>query len=187
MRLNLVSVIFLFFFFAFSGWIGETIMESVVRRRFVSKGFFYGPYVPVHGGGAFILYAICGHFRGNPLLVYLIGTLLCTAVEYAAAIFLEKVFHCKSWDYDTYPYASWCNFQGRIALTTSLFFGLIALALVYFYWDFGMFIAALLGERRLFIIAIILMIVFVADLCLSSIRSIGNYKKGIPNKIPGVD
>jgi uncharacterized membrane protein len=176
-----------FFFCAISGWAGETIMESVVRKRLVSKGFFYGPYVPVHGAGAFIVYAAAAPFRENPLVVFLTGVVLCTIVEYLAALLLEKVFHCKSWDYRTYPYASWCHFQGRIALTTSLFFGLVALALVYFYWDAGLKLAGLLGEPARTIIAAALSALFVTDLFFSARRSIGNYKRGIPNKIPGID
>ena len=184
---NAAVWIFQFFFCAISGWVGETIMESIVRKRFVSKGFFYGPYVPVHGLGAFAVYAAAAPFRANPLVVYLIGIVLCTVVEYLAALLLEKVFHCKSWDYRTYPYASWCHFQGRIALTTSLFFGLVALALVYFYWEAGIRLAGLLNEPALTITAAALSALFLTDLVFSARRSIGNFRQGIPNKIPGVD
>jgi len=58
--LKIEQIVFMFFFFSASGWIGETIMETIVRGHFVNKGFFKGPYVPVHGIGAF---ACTGYVR----------------------------------------------------------------------------------------------------------------------------
>ncbi|MDR2784381.1 MAG: putative ABC transporter permease [Treponema sp.] len=180
------SVVFSFFFFSASGWIGETIMESAVRRRFVSKGFFKGPWVPVHGIGAFAVYAILYPLKKYPVLVFVLGTLICTLVEYLAALLLEKVFNKKCWDYATYPFTRWCNFQKRIALTTSLFFGLVTLAVVYFYWDLCVMLIRLIGKRLLVIIDIILAAAFAVDAFFTIRRYILNRIAGIPNKTDGL-
>jgi uncharacterized membrane protein len=179
--------IFLFFFFSFSGWAGETIMESLVRGRFVSKGFFKGPWVPVHGVGGFVVYAAGAPLKAHPSLVFLAGVLLCTAVEYLAALLLEKAFNKRCWDYDTYPFTRRCNYKKRIALTTSLFFGLVALALVYFYWDAALGIAAGIGEKALPWADLLLLAIFALDGALTIAHYIKNKIAGIPNPVDGLE
>ncbi|MDR0472696.1 MAG: putative ABC transporter permease [Treponema sp.] len=185
--LGIEQIIFLFFFFSVSGWIGETIMESVVRRRFVNKGFFKGPYVPVHGIGAFMVCGLCTPLKPYPVLVFLVSTAVCTLIEYLAAIVLEKVFFIRGWDYETYPFTKWCHYKRRIALTTSLFFGLVALALVYFYWDLGLWLMNTAGTMPLLVIDVILTAVFLFDAVFTGAKSIRNKLAGIPNKTIGLE
>ncbi|GHV72936.1 hypothetical protein AGMMS49940_02380 [Spirochaetia bacterium] len=178
--------IFLFFFFAASGWIGETIMESIVRKRFVSKGFFKGPWVPVHGFGGLAVYSAAFPLKQYPYLVFAAGTMLCTLVEYLAALLLEKAFNKKCWDYDTYPFTWWCNYKKRIALTTSLFFGVVALAEVYFYWDLAMALIRFTGPAALFRIDVVLLVVFAVDAVITLRKYIRNKKAGIQNPVDGL-
>ncbi|WP_010255691.1 putative ABC transporter permease [Treponema primitia] len=180
------KIVFLFFFFSLSGWVGETIMESIVRKRFVSKGFFKGPWVPVHGFGGFAVYAAGLPLKPYPPLVFISGALLCTVVEYLAALLLEKAFNKKCWDYDTYPFTWWCNYKKRIALTTSLFFGLVALALVYFYWDLAMALIRFIGPRALFGVDLVFLGTFAVDAFFTIRRYIQNKKAGIQNPVDGL-
>jgi uncharacterized membrane protein len=163
-----VTAIFLFamFFLSFTGWFLETVQESIVRKKFVSKGFFKGPYVPLHGIGGVCVYVLCSPFKTHPAAVFFVGMAICTTVEYFAALFLEKCFKVKCWDYRTYPHTRWCHFQGRICLTISLFFGLITLFVVYFYWDFAANIARHLGAYLWFVDGV-LVLVFFADMIFS--------------------
>ena len=185
-NLSVERCIFAFFFFSFSGWAGECLMESVVRKRLVNKGSLRGPYVPVHGIGGFVIYALLTPLKAQPLLVYIAGTLLCTVVEYLAALFLEKVVGKRSWDYATYPFTSWCNFQRRIALTTSLFFGLVALAFVYFYWDATLRLMDIIGLPALYWIDGALGLGFMLDIIFTYGKCIRNKRAGIPNKTDGL-
>jgi uncharacterized membrane protein len=179
--LSVEEMVFMFFFFSVSGWVGETVMESIVRGRFVSKGVFKGPYVPVHGVGAFAVYAACAPLKANPGLVFFAGLALCTGVEYAAALFLEKAFHIRGWDYETYPFTKWCHYKKRIALTTSLFFGLYTLATIYFYWDAGLTLSRLIGETPLWIADIVFSVAFLTDVLLCARKYIADYARNIKN------
>jgi uncharacterized membrane protein len=154
--MNLPSLVFLFFFLSASGWVLETIQESITRKKFVSKGFFKGPYVPVQGIGGLSVYAVGSLFKAYPPLVFVAGAVLCTVVEYIAAIFLEKCFAVKCWDYATYPHTKWCHYKGRVCLTMTLFFGVITLFVVYVYWDFGVTLARLLGPYIRLVDAVLL-------------------------------
>jgi uncharacterized membrane protein len=185
--LSFREAVFLFFFFSFSGWLGETIMESLVRRRFVSKGVFWGPYVPVHGVGAFAVCLFCGPLKSWPLLVFLTGAVLCTVVEYLAALFLERVFHTQGWDYETYPFTRHCHYKRRIALSTSLFFGFAAFAVIYFYWDLGRALARLISFQILNTLDLIFALFFLVDAFFTGLRCVRNKRAGIPNKIPGLE
>ncbi|MDR1096135.1 MAG: putative ABC transporter permease [Spirochaetaceae bacterium] len=158
------AAVFLFemFVLSFTGWVLETAQESIVRKKFVSKGFFQGPYVPLHGIGGVCVYLLCSPLKAYPAAVFFIGMAICTAVEYLVAVFLEKCFKVKCWDYRTYPHTRRCHFQGRICLTLSLFFGLIALFVVYFYWDFVANTARHLGTY-LWLIDGVLALGFIAD------------------------
>ncbi|GHV70563.1 hypothetical protein AGMMS49928_18850 [Spirochaetia bacterium] len=184
--INIAEIIFMFFFFSISGWAGETIMESIVRRRFVSKGFFKGPYVPVHGVGAFAVYLACVPLKSWPPLVFLAGTILCTIVEYLAALLLENVFSIRGWDYETYPFTKWCHYKRRIALTTSLFFGIVAFCVVYFYWDWGLALVNAIPAKALFIIDVIMISGFLTDAVFTGKKCIKNKMMGIPNKTIGL-
>jgi uncharacterized membrane protein len=138
--------IFVFFLLGFLGWIAESINESITRRCFVNKGFFKGPFVLCQAIGGAAVYAVFSPLKENPLLVFLGGMALCTLIEYLVAVFLDRCFNVKCWDYRTYPHTRWCHFQGRIALTISLFFGLITLFVVYLFWDFAIGIAEGFGR-----------------------------------------
>jgi uncharacterized membrane protein len=185
-NLSVERCIFTFFFFSFSGWAGECLMESIVRKRPVNKGSLRGPYVPVHGIGGFVIYAALAPLKAHPALVYIAGALLCTALEYLAALFLEKVVGKRSWDYATYPFTYWCNFQRRIALTTSLFFGLVALAFVYFYWDVTVRLMDIIGLPALYWLDGALGLGFTLDIIFTYGKCIRNKRAGIPNKTDGL-
>lgn len=173
----LAREVFAFFCLAFLGWAAESINESITRKKFVNKGFFYGPFVPCQGAGGIAIYNALYRFSEYPLVVFFGGFALGTIIEYIAALFLEKCFKVKCWDYKTYPHTRWCHFQGRVCLTVSLFFGVISLIVVYLLWDFIMMIAARLGGA-LFIVDLILVAFIVCDVFLSCARVIKAVKNG---------
>lgn len=185
--LSIEQILFLFFFFSFSGWAGETIMESVVRRRFVNKGVYKGPWVPIHGAGAFVIYHLCMPLKEYPLLVFIASTVICTIVEYMFAVLLENVFYVKGWDYTTYPFTKWCHYKGRIALTTSLFFGFVAVAIIYFYFDFGVLVTRLLGRKVLIIFDVVYITGFIFDATVTETVSVKNKLAGEPIPTVGLE
>ncbi|MDR0553449.1 MAG: putative ABC transporter permease, partial [Treponema sp.] len=177
MHFNIARVIFAFFCLAFLGWFAESAQESIVRKKLISKGFFYGPFVPVHGFGGLTIYFTLSPIRAWPVAVFIGGLALGTIVEYITALFLEKCFKVKCWDYRTYPHTRRCHFQGRVSLTISLFFGVISLVIVYTLWDFIMAAAAHLGGA-LFIVDAALIALFVCDALVSCMRVIKAVKSG---------
>ncbi|MDR2343997.1 MAG: putative ABC transporter permease, partial [Spirochaetaceae bacterium] len=142
---------------------------------------FKGPFALSHAIGGAGVYVVGSAFKAFPLAVFLAGAAVCTAVEYIMAVFLEKCFKVKCWDYSTYPHTKWCHFQGRICLTISAFFGLITLAVVYFYWDFVAGIALLLGTY-LWLVDGIFALGFLVDAAFTCTRLLRAKKAGIAVK-----
>ena len=45
----MTSFILTFSFYAFAGWIMETLYRSIQQRRVVNPGFLSGPFLPIYG------------------------------------------------------------------------------------------------------------------------------------------
>ena len=128
-----------FVFYSVFGWCYEVFLEVVVYRwGFSNRGVLFGPYCPVYGVGALVFLLCFGRLMarsGSPafravrvLLVFLGCMLTATALELATSYFLEAL--TGSWPWQTYVNYG-IHFQGRIALSPSIRFGLGGLFFLY--------------------------------------------------------
>ena len=116
-----------FYMCSFLGWILETSSFSIRERRWVNRGFLNGPFCPIYGFGAILILAILEPLSGVWPVVLLTGIVLTTLLEYLTSWVLEKLFNARWWDYSNKP----LNFQGRITLFHTLFWGVLCMLLVY--------------------------------------------------------
>ena len=118
---NICVCFLLMIIYSTAGWVGEMIYHSIVIKHLSEKrGFLNGFLCPIYGHGALlVLYVLNGGLK-NPLLTFLAGMVLTTALEYFTSWMMEAIFHMRWWDY------SHCKYQlnGRICLTNCIFFGL---------------------------------------------------------------
>lgn len=121
------QMLFLFFIFCNIGWVIESTIESLYRRSFVNRGFLKGPYIPIYGFGGMTILMCCMPFESNGFVVYLVGVLSCTALEYFVGWVMETIFQKQFWDYSMLKF----TYKNRISLIPSLFWGLLSLFLVY--------------------------------------------------------
>ncbi|MDD2217066.1 MAG: putative ABC transporter permease [Eubacteriales bacterium] len=136
---QLNKYIIYFMMYAILGWLYEVFLEVVVYQwGFSNRGVLYGPYTPIYGVGA-TSFLLC--FGGimkkktpswfkfiKPIIIFAGCMILATTIELAASYILEFVIG--SWPWQTYEdYA--INFQGRIALSTSIRFGLGGMFFLY--------------------------------------------------------
>lgn len=166
-----------FMIYAFLGWCMETVYCSAVRKRFVYRGFLYGPYCPIYGVGATVINFVLGSVDTSPAditLIFFGGMFLCSAVEYAASFLLEKLCGLTLWDYSSYP----LNLKGRIWVGYSLWWGLVCVVLVKV---IDPFVAGLLGrltEKILIAAAVFLFVIIAADLTLTLLK-FNSVKRGL--------
>ena len=124
-----LSLAFLYFMiYSVLGWCMETIYCSILERRFVPRGFLYGPLCPIYGVGVLMMICWFKPFMGNPVLFYLVATVCMSAWEYFVGWFLETTTHIKYWDYSMYKF----NLKGRICLWVCLTWGVLSYLVLFF-------------------------------------------------------
>lgn len=119
--------ILLFYIYCFLGWVVESTIVSVRQRRFVNRGFLNGPFLPIYGTGTILILLVAFPLKSYPLLVYIVGLVSTTILEYFTGLMMETVFKIKYWDYSEDKF----NYKGRICLESSLFWGVLTLFVIY--------------------------------------------------------
>lgn len=117
--------LFFFYFYCFLGWVWETCYVSVLKARWVNRGFMRGPFLPIYGSGAIVVLIFTLPFRTNPGLVFIVGMISATILEYFTGAAMERLFHVRYWDYSNQH----LNVNGHICLTSSLAWGAFSVIL----------------------------------------------------------
>lgn len=124
---SLYHILFYFFIYSFFGWLWESCYVSFLQKKWINRGFVNGPILTIYGAGAVSVYLLLKDISSNPLLLFLGGALVATLLEYSTAFLMELVFHMSWWDYSDKKF----QFQGRICLESSVFWGFLTLVLFY--------------------------------------------------------
>ena len=120
--------VLLFFFYCFCGWVWESCYVSLRQRRWVNRGFLHGPLLPIYGSGAIIILFVTLPVEEDLRLVWLLGMLAATALEYVTGAVMERLFQVRYWDYSNQK----CNLHGYICLSSSIAWGFFSIFLVRF-------------------------------------------------------
>lgn len=120
MQYTLYETAWLFFIYAFLGWCTEVIYAGVAEGRVVNRGFLNGPVCPIYGIGMLGVLFLLEPIQDRLFLLFLLGMLLCSALELVGGWILEKVFHTRWWDYSDKP----LQLGGYICLGFSILWGL---------------------------------------------------------------
>ena len=120
--------VLLFFFYCFCGWVWESCYVSLRQHRWVNRGFLHGPLLPIYGSGAIIILFATLPVAGNLWLVWLLGMLAATALEYVTGAAMEALFKVRYWDYSKQKF----NLNGHICLSSSIAWGFFSILLVKF-------------------------------------------------------
>lgn len=123
-----LKLVTFFLIYSFLGWCIESIYKSIGARKLVNSGFLNGPFCPIYGYGAVIMYFFLEKLKGEPVLTFCLGFVILSVWEYFVGVLLEKVFHTKYWDYSHHKY----NLQGRVCLTNSIFWGVLSVVFIEF-------------------------------------------------------
>ena len=116
------KLVWLFFIGAFLGDITETIFCRVTAGVWMSRSsLVWGPFSIVWGIGVVVLTMMLHKYRDkDDRYLFIFGTVVGGAYEYACSVFTEMVFGTVFWDYSKIPF----NLGGRINLLYCFFWGL---------------------------------------------------------------
>lgn len=170
-HLELDRIWIYFTLYSVIGWLYEVFLEVVVYHwGFSNRGVLWGPWLPIYGIGAMLfllaVYPLIQEKVGRQRLkwipaVFLLCMLIATTTELIASYILE--WRTGAWPWQTYADYG-INFQARIALNPAVRFGLGGVLFLYVLQPLFEKLTDWMGERRCRQIAILLAILFVADI-----------------------
>lgn len=125
--MNLYTLFCYLMIYSFLGWLCESIYVSICRHKIINSGFMNGPFCPIYGFGATGVIVFLTPFITHPTLVFILGILLTSTLEYFTSWLMEVLFHTRWWDYSHFKY----HLNGRICLLNSFLFGIMAIFVMY--------------------------------------------------------
>ena len=169
--LNKICELFLYFMmYAVIGWIYEVVLEVFIYKwGYIDRGVLTGPYCPVYGFGTlaflFTIYPMIKNKEMPKKLLYIpvvfLGCMfIATAIELVTSYICE--FFMGSWPWQTYLDYKY-NFQGRIALSPSIRFGLGGAFFLYILQPLFEKITTKMGPKAVKIAASIIGTLFLTD------------------------
>ena len=155
---HLPQMVIIFALISFGGWVYETIYCSVVEGEFTKRGFLFGPTCPIYGIGALAEWLVLGQIS-NPFVVFIIGAVLATVIEYSTGLFLERRFKKKWWDYSMFKF----NLHGRICPQASAVFGAFSVTSVFVLVPTMLNILMIFSKHTVSVVAFIVVTLYFLD------------------------
>lgn len=121
MQYTNMELFWLLLVYSFFGWLIETVVGTVKKKRFVNRGFSTGPFCLVYGVAAVSMTVVLEELLYSPVFLFLGCTLIATMIEWFAGKILERLNQHKWWDYSD---KKW-NFDGYICLQYSVIWGIL--------------------------------------------------------------
>lgn len=162
--MEIAATWFLYFIiYSVFGWMAETVYCSVPKGHFVERGFLRGPLCPIYGAGAVIILRALEPYINNIPVLFILGLILTSLLEYITSFLMEKIFHMRWWDYSEHRF----HINGRVCLLNSTLFGLLCVVLTEVIHPPIEDLIHRLPDPALFVIAAILFALFIADTIVS--------------------
>ena len=128
MQTYTVSQWLLFFFiYCFMGWVWESCYVSAKSGKWVNRGFLHGPALPIYGSGAIVILVSTIGVRDSIPLIFLLGMLSSTILEFVTGYCMERMFGVRYWDYSKKPF----NLMGHICLFSWGIFSVLLVRIVH--------------------------------------------------------
>ena len=108
--MTLYEMLWFFAIYSVIGWIIEVAYHAVTMGKVINRGFLNCPLCPVYGSGVLMVFAVLG-LLGKILgtgsnveslsawILFGVGIVFATLVEFIAGFLLDKLFHARWWDY----------------------------------------------------------------------------------------
>ncbi|MCI8737959.1 MAG: putative ABC transporter permease [Lachnospiraceae bacterium] len=150
---------FYFFTASLCGFLWEVLIFFIKEGHFRNRGFFYGPWLPVYGTGAILMYLLLSKQKRHPVKVFIYSLLIGTSLELVIGWILDYFWDLRYWDYSGYPF----HFHGYICLISALGFGIAGVLWICLLSVFlGKFWFRIPGKFR-YAVQALLLLLFIAD------------------------
>lgn len=157
------QLVFYFTIYSFLGWSIEVAYAYSISKKFVNRGFLFGPFCPIYGFGLLSLIVLIKPFDKNFFLFFLGSMLVTSIIEYLTGFILEKIFKTHWWDYSTEKF----NLHGYICLKFSIYWGIFGTLLYYFIHPSIALLINNISPKLISILCPILILYFLTDFILT--------------------
>ena len=84
--------ILIFLTCCFIGWFWEVLWEFLKNGNLINSGTMHGPWLPIYGTGALLIYILLNEYKDKKWLVFIGSFVICTISEYVTSMYLEYVY-----------------------------------------------------------------------------------------------
>lgn len=165
-RYTLCEIAGLFLTFSAAGWLWELGLHLLLDGELVNRGTMLGPWLPIYGVGGLLSVLLLERFSTQPILVFALGAMLSTVMEFATGRYLLAVYDLRWWDYSGYP----LNIDGLVSLPTALVFGLGCCTAVYVAAPMLLRMFRRLPHDVFPLLCVLLIALFALDFCASTLH-----------------
>ena len=160
--MDLRDIFIIFFSYSVIGYIAEIfylhILSKIRHIEYTHPTFGKLPFSPPYGMGVILCMWYIQTYPNNDIFVTAsFCAITFSVIEYYSAIFCERFFHKKFWDYSDLPF----NFQGRICLLNMTLFVISGLFFIQFLYTPTVEVLSGLSDYIKNITTSVLMFIFV--------------------------
>lgn len=159
---KILYLVLIFMVGAVVGYIYEVIFCLIQDHQLVNRGVLYGPYLPIYGAGAVLIYLL-KPLKKHPVLFFISVMLTTGILEYVIGLYCLKINHTKLWDYT----GLFLNIQGLVCLRSVVSFGIGGLILIYIVDPLLEKIVLKMKQNTKLAICSTFILIFITDIILS--------------------
>ena len=170
--------LWLFFCYAFLGWLGETALAAAWQRRYVDRSLLFGPLCVAYGVAGPLIGAALRDLSGSWFFLFLGSAIYASVIEWLAGHWLFKLAGTRWWDYSDQPW----NLDGYVCAASAALWGVLGVVVVK--WGNGLLLAlaGVIPPLVLHILLWCLLAVFALD-CLATALTLA----GTVHRLPQVE
>jgi uncharacterized membrane protein len=137
-------------------------------KKWINRGFLYGPIIPIYGFGALLVSLLLTGYYNDPIVIIVMSMIICSSLEYFISFLMEQIFHNRWWDYSTQKY----NINGRVCLKNTILFGIGSLGIIYLINPVFDNLIKLIGLKWQMYLTIIIFFIVLIDFIISFIEAL---------------
>lgn len=161
---SLYELLLWFWIYSFLGWSFECIYAAIHEGRLINRGFVHSPFCIIYGFGALSIILLLSPIKSNIFLLFIVGVIVTSILEFLVYVLLDKIFHQRWWDYSDLKY----NFKGILSLESSLAWGVLSVLLLKLLQPFIVYLLTFLPKWLGIDIILVVTIIYVVDFIISS-------------------
>lgn len=170
MLITLLRYVLYFFYYSALGWAFESTYCSIGERKLINRGFLTGPMCPIYGTGATVMAVfLYNPFKDKPMVVFLLGMVLCDIVEYMTSLIMEKLFNARWWNYD----GELLNLHGRICFKHTLYWGVASVLFVKTIHSRTEALFSKIPDNYVIFITCGILVIFIIDVIFAALKAMG--------------